>query len=278
MSRINRNTSGGKAVSGGALAPRSRRGNTNQSDAYWRGGGPSYMVATGGTTTLYSSGGIDYKSHKFTSSGTFTVSDLGVSPIVDVLVIAGGGGGCSDRAGGGGAGGFRTSTQTLVSATGYSITVGAGGPNATASSRGGTSTFPGVTTINTTGGGTGDGIVGGYIGAMTGGSGGGGYNSAGAAGNAGGYSPVEGYRGGDQSGGVQGGAGGGAGGVGGDSYAGNTAGASNSYETGSNQTYALGGGGGMTGSTTDSSAGSGRAAFSGTSARDGVVVIRYRVA
>jgi len=33
-----RNTSGGTAVSGGALAPRSRRGNTNQADAYWRGG------------------------------------------------------------------------------------------------------------------------------------------------------------------------------------------------------------------------------------------------
>ena len=33
-----RNTSGGTAVSGGALAPRSRRGNTNQADDYWRGG------------------------------------------------------------------------------------------------------------------------------------------------------------------------------------------------------------------------------------------------
>ena len=33
-----RNTSGGASVSGGALAPRSRRGNTNQADAYWRGG------------------------------------------------------------------------------------------------------------------------------------------------------------------------------------------------------------------------------------------------
>jgi hypothetical protein len=34
-----RNTSGGTAVSGGALAPRSRRGSTNQADGYWRGGG-----------------------------------------------------------------------------------------------------------------------------------------------------------------------------------------------------------------------------------------------
>jgi hypothetical protein len=34
-----RNLSGGKAISGGALAPRSRRGNTGQVAAYWSGGG-----------------------------------------------------------------------------------------------------------------------------------------------------------------------------------------------------------------------------------------------
>ena len=38
MSRIFRNTSGGKAISGGALAPRSRRNNTLQVDSYFRGG------------------------------------------------------------------------------------------------------------------------------------------------------------------------------------------------------------------------------------------------
>ena len=38
MSRILRNTSGGKAISGGALAPRSRRNNTLQVDSYFRGG------------------------------------------------------------------------------------------------------------------------------------------------------------------------------------------------------------------------------------------------
>lgn len=37
MVKILRNTSGGKSVSGGALAPRSGRGSTNQVAAFWRG-------------------------------------------------------------------------------------------------------------------------------------------------------------------------------------------------------------------------------------------------
>lgn len=38
MPKFDRVLAGGKAISGGSLAPRSRRGNTNQTDAYWRGG------------------------------------------------------------------------------------------------------------------------------------------------------------------------------------------------------------------------------------------------
>ena len=56
MSRILRNTSGGKAISGGALAPRSRRNNTSQVDDYFRGGSGSFtadvnflLVGGGGT-------------------------------------------------------------------------------------------------------------------------------------------------------------------------------------------------------------------------------------
>jgi len=45
-------TSGGKAISGGALQPRSRRGNTNQVVAYWSGGDSSipveFLVLAGG--------------------------------------------------------------------------------------------------------------------------------------------------------------------------------------------------------------------------------------
>lgn len=239
----------------------------------------TFMSATGGTENTYSSGGFTYKSHKFTTSGTFTVTTLGDSPSVDVLVVAGGGGGGSDRAAGGGAGGFRTNTQTLVSATGYTVTVGTGGPNDTAGSRGGNSSFAGASTISSTGGGNGGFLSGSYFAGNSGGSGGGGTLGAGpGTGNAGGYSPVEGYAGGAQTDSIQGGAGGGAGGVGGGSTSGNTAGATNDYETGSNQTYANGGAGGNAGGTTSSAPGSGRAGFSGVNAKDGIVIIRYRIA
>jgi hypothetical protein len=89
----------------------------------------------------------DYKIHTFTGPGTFTVTSAGNplgSDSVDYLVVAGGAsGGTGDVSGGGGAGGFRESVPNPaawtasplanpggslpVSATGYPITVGAGG-------------------------------------------------------------------------------------------------------------------------------------------------------
>jgi hypothetical protein len=83
-----------------------------------------YVSATGGTT--YDSGG--YRYHKFTSSGTFSVSSAGVSPTnqCDYLICAGGAAGGHRHAGGGGAGGLLYS-NTTVSAQNYTITVGAGG-------------------------------------------------------------------------------------------------------------------------------------------------------
>ena len=48
------------------------------------------FTATGGTESTYSSGGINYKVHTFTSSGTFTAEASGA---VDYLVVAGGGSG-----------------------------------------------------------------------------------------------------------------------------------------------------------------------------------------
>ena len=77
------------------------------------GGGP--IEATGGTITTYTG----YKSHKFTSSGTFTVT-AGAGDI-DVLIVAGGGGAGGGGwyvAGGGGAGGLRTVVAS-VSAGAY---------------------------------------------------------------------------------------------------------------------------------------------------------------
>ena len=101
MSGSLRFTTGGKAVSGGALSPRTSRGSTAQAVAYWSGGGESFMVATGGTINTYTESGILYKSHTFTGSSSFVISDLGSYPTIDYVVVGGAGGG---GAGGGGRG------------------------------------------------------------------------------------------------------------------------------------------------------------------------------
>ena len=98
-------------------------------------------TATGGVISdwIDPSPGKVYRTHIFTSSGTFTVSELsGTYPAdVEYLVVAGGGGGggAQGQSGGGGAGGFRTNLSGHpvaaaaypVSATSYTVTVGAGG-------------------------------------------------------------------------------------------------------------------------------------------------------
>ena len=51
---------------------------------------PSGLTATGGIISDYG----NYRAHIFSSSGTFTVTDLGnISSSVEILAIAGGGGG-----------------------------------------------------------------------------------------------------------------------------------------------------------------------------------------
>jgi hypothetical protein len=107
---------------------------------------PQFVAATGGTVTCCG----NYKIHTFTGPGTFTVTNAGNpsgSTTVDYMVIAGGGAGGGFYYGaGGGAGGFRESVPSPaawtasplaspggslpVSATGYPITIGAGGTSA----------------------------------------------------------------------------------------------------------------------------------------------------
>lgn len=85
--------------------------------------------ATGGTETTYEDGGITYKVHTFTSSGTFEV--LSGTSDADYIIVAGGGGGGgsyqSPGAGGGGAGGFINATSQSFIAGAFSVVVGAGG-------------------------------------------------------------------------------------------------------------------------------------------------------
>ena len=145
----------------------------NVQDSTSNAGGQTFITATGGTITT--SG--DYKIHTFTGPGTFTVCSVGagspVSNVVDYLVVAGGGSGGSSGdggGGGGGAGGFResknptapytasplaTCASLTVTATGFPVTVGAGGASAahgSANNNGVNSVF---STITSAGGGKG---------------------------------------------------------------------------------------------------------------------------
>ena len=203
-------------------------------------------LPSGGSIQTYSG----YRSHKFTSSGTFT-NTAAISQ-VDALFVAGGGGGGADNSGGGGAGGMVVHTGINVSAQNYTITIGGGGTGAYESSGdGGPYATNGANTsafgYSTTGGGRG-GSAGGAN-ANSGGSGGGGSgenaNGVGGAGTSG-----QGNTGGNHNSGG-GGGGGGKGAVGqrgnirGTNQGGlGGSGGQNAYETGSNQYYAAGGNGG----------------------------------
>ena len=182
-----------------------------------------FITACGGTPSTCG----DYKVHKFTGPGTFTVNNLAICSAdnaVAYMVVAGGGsGGSSWRSGGGGAGGFREGTTSpivpysaspLVAATGitvtasaYSITVGgggtAGGPNLACKGTNGADSI--FSTITSTGGG----VAGTYNPASqpdhigsSGGSGGGGGGSgtggptAGGAGDTPNVTPDQGFPGG----------------------------------------------------------------------------------
>ena len=180
--------------------------------------GAAYVTATGGTITTVG----DFKVHQFTGPGTFCVSCAGNpagSTQVDYLVVAGGGsGGLYPGTGGGGAGGMRIGSVVdtsptipirapgfTVSATGYPITIGAGGTptnypanNPTRAPNGSPSSALGFTATGGGGGAIGDASPVPQKGAQTGGSGGGGGFSggAGAAGNTPPVSPPQGNNGG----------------------------------------------------------------------------------
>ena len=201
--------------------------------------GTTFMTATGGTITTVDT---NFKVHTFTGPGTFTVCSVGNTPTgnkVDYLVIggAGSGGVGNGGGGGGGAGGYReskcasvsgcwtatpkaTATSLTVTATGFPITVGAGGagkPSATGANcsnhvgnSGANSVF---STITSAGGGGGGGCTPSSRNGLGGGSGGGGskFNSTGGSGNSPPVSPPQGNPGGSNpsgSGNVGGGGGG----------------------------------------------------------------------
>jgi hypothetical protein len=227
------------------------------------------MSATGGTLNTYTSGGTTYRSHTFTGNGTFQVTQLsniaGLND-VDYLIVAGGGGGGSDAGGGGGAGGHLVGVST-VSATSYSVLVGAGGVNggggsgpSAPSNRAQKGFNSSVFGVSAEGGGLGgmgqsrDLPQGTQLNGGSGGGGGGSYPSNNNGGEGGLGISGQGHNG---SKGLfaneTGGGGGGAGGIPPNSIRTGTAlgtgqnggpGAVNNYRTGSNETRAGGGGGG----------------------------------
>ena len=137
-----------------------------------------YVTATGGTITCCG----DYKIHTFTGPGTFTVCSVGNaagSNTVEYIVVAGGGGGGKNQGGGGGAGGLRDNFPSpvcgglSVTATGFPITVGGGGPadpgNSAPGVNGSNSVFSTITSAG--GGGGGWDCAGGNAGGSGGGAG-----------------------------------------------------------------------------------------------------------
>jgi len=139
--------------------------------------GEAFITATGGNTVATVG---NCKIHTFTGPGTFCVSaisSVATNNIVSYTVVAGGGSGGTDVGGGGGAGGFRElknpatpytaspldgfptpGNRVSVTATGFPITVGAGGtapaPGSPKGIDGSVSTF---STITSAGGGAGGG-------------------------------------------------------------------------------------------------------------------------
>jgi len=262
--------------------------------SYFKNSGPAgFNNATGGTVTTvpnYNGTGQTWKVHKFTSSGTFTVTENYGFHQFNVLVVGGGGGGGasgggSDRAGqyyrggGGGGGGYRTSSISLAVAS-HTVTVGAGAAGTavsnTGTNRGGNSS---IGTITSTGGGGGNWLLTGG----TGGSGGGGglgengnIAGAGGAGNTPSTSPSQGNNG----------AGSGGGGGGANSAASGTTGGSGKTTdiSGSTETYSAGGNAspGTGGANTGKGGGSGGFVYapstpSGSSGGSGIVIIAYQI-
>ena len=195
-------------------------------------------VALGGTVTDANG----YRTHTFTSSGTFTV--LSALTASSLVVGGGGGGGFTNCAGGGGAGGAVLTTSSSLASGSFSVVVGNGGAGGIYASSvyspaasGGNSSFNGVT-----------GIGGGYGGSITTYSP---FQFNGANGGCGGGGSYNGFSGGIGSQGGNGAngsplntgpnSGGGGGGMGGNGGAPNLIGGNSGGAGGAGSSYTLGG-------------------------------------
>ena len=136
----------------GARSSQPKSPNLNRTDGhlleYFRntfvegGGGtntsaPFGHSATGGVISDYTDPGPGtiYRSHVFTNSGTFSVSELGsIQSDVEVILIAGGGGGGVDAGGGGGAASRAVAPYAGAGAGSFAPNPGVAGESAKANS------------------------------------------------------------------------------------------------------------------------------------------------
>jgi len=212
---------------------------------HWKNVGS--ISAIGGTVTNSA-----YRVHKFTSSGTFTVTTGG---IMDYLIVGGGGGGGGRAGGGGGAGGLIYETNQNIASGTYTVIVGSGGGGGGggggAVNSGGNGSSSSIFSKTALGGGGGAGAGTGGNTGLSGGSGGGGRYGGG--GGASTQNSTYGYGLGNSGGGstgastYNGGGGGGAGAVGQSGTANDLGDGGDGKEydiTGTNTYYAGGGGGG----------------------------------
>jgi hypothetical protein len=179
--------------------------------AAWRSISDSNPEATGGTIVDTDIGGVAYRVHVFTNTGTSTFNVIKGGE-VEYLIVAGGGGGGGKSLGtaggtaagsGGGAGGLLTGTITVTSQS-YTIGVGTGGRGGGPTANGGTGNVNGEDGNNSLafgltaiggGGGAGNGNITGRTGGSGGGTSGpsnGGTGTAGQ-GNNGGGNGISGY-------------------------------------------------------------------------------------
>lgn len=260
--------SGGQA--GGEYRLILNQDTTGNRDVEW----PTSVAWPGGTPPVLSTGASSTDVATFLFDGSvylgFLVKNYSTNPTtVAVLVVAGGGSAADGYGGGGGAGGVIYNSAFPVTATSYSVTVGAGGSAPASSAHGNNgenSVFSSLTAVGGGGGGT-------YYAVQTGNSGGsGGGGSDGQAGGSG--TSGQGNSGGTGAAGAVGGGGGGAGSVGASGASGGAGGSgvSNSI-SGASVTYGVGGGG--TGSSAGTAnRGNGGSANAGAGG-SGVVIISY---
>jgi len=251
-----------------------------------------YGVATGGSSSSITPGGVTYTLLSFTTDGTLTVSQAG---LFDVMCVGGGGGSVGTQyyggeASGGGGGGSVLITQLYLGTGTYTADVGAGGAGVGAGrgNEGAISILYDTKQANVCamafGGGGGSGAWHGDALPVAGNTGGASWRSGYGGTNAvASLSPL-GYSGGNSDGNTYAGGGGGAGG----DASGSTAGVGRTTSfTGASLTLGIGGGGGTssahgnTATTANSGNGAnGRQIGSNTTANNGIagaIYVRFMV-